>query len=112
MAEKSETAVTSPQSVTNNYEWTLTAYEQQGNLWLSWSQSAPFRAQQDKIEVYTSWPSNPDSNAKAWTWADLDNTPWDSGLRWGSDWHCARIAQSPPNDGYVYVNQLITQENE
>ena len=27
------------------------------------------------------------------------------GLRWGSDWHCARIAQSPPNGGYVYVNQ-------
>jgi hypothetical protein len=54
----------------------LSAFEKQGNLWLQWSTNAPFRAQQDKIEVYANgWPSNPDSNAKAWTWADTKNSP-------------------------------------
>lgn len=99
------------QTVTKKFEWTLSAFEKQGNLWLQWSTNAPFRAQQDKIEVYANgWPSNPDSNAKAWTWADAKNSPWDSGLRWGSDWYCARIAQSAPNGPYVYVEQIITKE--
>ena len=103
-------AASTPQSVTNSYDWTLSAYEHQGNLWLKWSTTAPFRAQQDKIQVYENgWPSNPDSNAKAWTWANLDNSPWDSGLLWGSGWYCARIAEAPANGPYVYVETIVTE---
>ncbi|MDE5421752.1 hypothetical protein L3073_05995 [Ancylomarina sp. DW003] len=93
---------------TRTFSWTLTAYENRGNLWLKWETTAPFRAQQDKIEVYEKgWPSNPDSNSKAWTWADSKKSPWDTGLRWGSNWHCARIAQSAPNGPYVFVEKFI-----
>ena len=100
------------QTDSRTFTWHLKAYEKQGNLWLEWSTNAPFRAQQDKIEVYSNgWPSNPDSNSKAWTWADKDKSPWDTGLRWGSGWYCARIAQAPKNGPYVFVEQIITQED-
>lgn len=109
--EKSVTATSAKtQSATKTYSWTLTAFQKQGNLWLEWKTDAPFRAQQDKIEVYAGkWPSNPDSNSKSWTWADMGNSPWDSGLDWGSDWYCARIAQAPKNGPYVYVEKIITE---
>lgn len=101
---------TSHQTVTKTFNWTITTFERRGKLWIEWSTDAPFRAQKDKIEVYEKgWPSNPDSNAKAWTWADTKNSPWNSGLDYGADWYCARIAQSAPDGPYVYVEQIITQ---
>jgi hypothetical protein len=95
---------------TSTYNWNLTAYEQHGNLYLSWNTSAPFRAQQGQICVYssTSWPSNPQDNRAAWTWDNLPNTPWDTGQKWGNDWYCAYIAQASPNGPYEYNVQLIT----
>lgn len=95
---------------TATYTWTLTAFQRQGDLWLQWSTDAPFRAQQGQIAVYqgTTWPPNPQDDTKATTWDDSNNSPWNTGLRWGSDWYCAYIAQSPPNGSYVYNIQLIT----
>jgi hypothetical protein len=95
---------------TSTYTWTLTAFQQHGNLWLKWSTDAPFRAQQGQISVYkgTGWPSNPQDNRKTWTWDNYDNSPWDTTLPWGSDWYCAWIAQASPNESYVYVVQLVT----
>ncbi|QHI38326.1 hypothetical protein IMCC3317_37170 [Kordia antarctica] len=101
---------TQHQTATKSYEWKLTTFERQGNLFVEWSTNAPFRAQKDKIEVYEKgWPSNPDSNSKAWTWADAKNSPWNTGLTYGADWYCARIAQSAPDGPYVYVEQIITK---
>lgn len=94
---------------TKSYEWTLTAKQQHGNLWLEWSTTAPFRAQQGQIVVYqgTTWPSNPTDDVKAWTWDDTKF--WDTGLPWGTDWPCAYIAQVPPNGPrYAYNVKLIT----
>jgi hypothetical protein len=95
---------------TSTYTWTLTAFQQHGNLWLKWSTTAPFRAQQGQISVYNgiNWPSNPQDNRKAWTWDDYGNSPWDTNLPWGADWYCAWIAQASPNGPYVYVVQLVT----
>src|SRR2546429_525173 len=92
------------------YNWTLTAYQERGNLYLQWSTTAPFRAQQGQISVYkgSSWPSNPQDDREAWTWDDFKNTPWNTGLRWGSDWYCAYIAEASPNGPYVYNVRLIT----
>jgi len=94
-----------------SFTWTLTAYQQQGRLWLKWSTTAPFRAQQGQISVYksTSFPSKPQDNRQAWKWDDFGNTPWDTGLTWGSDWYCAYIAEKSPNGPYTYVTQLVTQ---
>ena len=92
------------------YTWSLTAFQRQGNLWIDFSSTAQFRAQQGQISVYngTGFPSNPQDNRRIWSWDNPGVSPWDTGLSWGSDWYCAWIAQSPPNEGYVYVVQLIT----
>ncbi|HEX5727604.1 MAG TPA: hypothetical protein VFX98_19180 [Longimicrobiaceae bacterium] len=94
-----------------SFTWNLTAFQRQGNLWLQWSTDAPFRAQQGQIHIYsgTSFPSNPQDDTKAWTWDNYNNSPWDSGQRWGSDWYCAYIAEKSPNGPYAYVIQLVTQ---
>jgi len=95
------------------YVWTLTAYQQQGNLWLRWSTQAPFRAQQGQISLYkgTSFPSNPQDDRKKWSW-DNENgggTGWNTGETWGSGWYAAWIAQASPNGPYKYVVQVVTK---
>lgn len=94
----------------SSYSWTLTAYQKQGNLWIKWTTTAPFRAQQGQISVYSnaSFPSNPQDNRKAWSWDDQNNHDWNTNLPWGSDWYCAWIAEKPSNGPYTYVTQLIT----
>lgn len=103
--------MTNKQTVQASYEWTLIAYESEGNLWLEWSTDAPFRAQQDQIHVYSGgWPKGDLSiPGAAWIWADQKNSPWNTGLIAGSDWYCARIAESAPNGPRVYVNKLVTK---
>ena len=95
---------------TETFTWDLTASQQQGTLRLKWGTDAPFRAQQGPISVYagTGFPDNPQDNRKAWTWDDSGNTPWNTGLPWGSDWYCAYIAQEPPNGPYTYIVRLVT----
>jgi len=95
---------------TGSFSWELTAYQKQGHLFLSWSTTAPFRAQQGQISVYnnSNWPSNPQDDRKAWSWDNENNHDWDTGLPWGSDWYCAWIAEKSPNGPYTYVTQLIT----
>ncbi len=94
----------------STYSWTLNAFQQHGTLWLQWGTGAPFRAQQGQITVYngTFFPSNPQSDVKSWNWDNYTNSPWNTGLPWGSDWYCAYIAQASPNGPYVYNVQLIT----
>lgn len=93
-----------------NFTWTLEAFEQQGNLWLKWSQTAPFRAQQGQIHVYSGdhFPSDPTKETKAWSWDNEHKPSWDTGLKWGTGWHCAYIAEASPNGPYKYFIQLIT----
>lgn len=92
------------------FQWTLEPYEAQGNLWLRWSTNAPFRAQQGQITVYNSdyFPANPQDNVRMWTWDDSNNSPWNTGLPWGTNWYCAYMAQKPENGPYAYVVQAIT----
>lgn len=103
---------TNEQMQSGTYKWSLSAFQRQGNLWLAWNTDAPFRAQQGQIHVYKgqSFPQNPTDNSAAWNW-DTSNSPWDTGLRYGSDWYCAYIAQSPPNGPYVYMIQLTTKDS-
>jgi hypothetical protein len=102
--------ITNKRAVSNEYTWTLSSFEKQGKLWLEWSTDAPFRAQQDQIHVYADgFPDKLDIPEKAWTWADQQHSPWNTGLTAGSDWYCARIAQAAPNGPYVIVNKLITE---
>ena len=92
-----------------NFTWNLEAFEQKGNLWLKWSQTAPFRAQQGQIHVYKNgFPSDPTKDTAAWSWDNEHQPSWDTGLRWGTDWHCAYIAEASPNGPYRYFIQLIT----
>ncbi|MFA8434298.1 MAG: hypothetical protein ACEPOZ_07255 [Marinifilaceae bacterium] len=92
------------------FQWNLEAYEKQGNLWLRWNTDAPFRAQQGQIHVYSTdyFPSEPTDKTERWSWDNENNYDWDTGLRWGTDWHCAYIAQRSPNGPYAYLIQLIT----
>lgn len=94
------------------YTWFLTAYQQQGNLWLKWTSDAPFRAQQGQISVYagSSFPSNPQDDRKNWSWDDDTSRSggWNTGLPWGSGWYLAWIAQAPPNGPYKYLLQIVT----
>ncbi|WP_430410093.1 hypothetical protein [Kordia sp.] len=107
-----EEKISRRQAAKKTYSWELVTFEKQGKLWLEWRTDAPFRAQKDKIEVYKGkWPHNPDSEATAWTWAE-SNSPvggWNSGIEFGSDWYCARIAQKAPDGPYVYMEQIITK---
>jgi hypothetical protein len=94
------------------YTWTLTAYQQQGKLWLKWNTNAPFRAQQGQISVYkgSSFPSNPQDGRKTWSW-DNENgggSGWNTGEVWGSGWYVAWIAEASPNGPYKYVVQAVT----
>ena len=110
--EKNITDVASAaQTVPASYTWYLNAYQLHGNLWLSWSTTAPFRAQQGQIMVYStpSFPSNPQDNVKAWQWDNVNSGGWDTGQPWGSDWYCAWNAQKSPNGPYAYAVQLITK---
>ncbi len=104
--------VTQQQTDKKSYEWTLTTFEKQGNLWLEWSTNAPFRAQQDRIVVFADgFPADAGGSSKAWTWAN-SNSPsggWDSGLTYGADWYCARIAEAAPNGPYQYVEKITTK---
>ncbi|MEM6719760.1 MAG: hypothetical protein AAF611_10615 [Bacteroidota bacterium] len=101
---------TSEQTAKKSYEWSMETYERQGNLFIEWSTNAPFRAQQDRIVVFENgFPRNAGDSSRAWTWADSKNSPWNSGLTYGANWYCARIAQAEPNGPYVYVEQIITK---
>lgn len=99
--------------MTNQYEWTLEAYENQGKLWLRWSTNAPFRAQQGQIHVYSgnTFPSDPQDDPEKWLWDTDSKNPWNTGLTWGTGWHCAWIAEEPSNGPYTYVTRLITDSS-
>ena len=111
--EHASATSTNPQPVSASFQWTLTAYEEQGNLWLKWSTTAPFGAQQGQISVYnsSSFPSDPQKDRKAWSWDNEHGggSGWDTGLRYGSDWHCAWIAEKSPNGPYAYALKLVTK---
>jgi hypothetical protein len=98
---------------TETYQWTLTAYEDQGSLWLSWQTNAPFRAAQGQIAVYSgqSFPSNPQNDVKVKVWDTATPNPWDTKQTWGKNWHCAWIAETGALGGpYVYVVRLVTKD--
>ncbi|QIG99208.2 MULTISPECIES: hypothetical protein [unclassified Bradyrhizobium] len=99
------------QTQSATHTWYLNAYQLHGNLWLSWQTTAPFRAQQGQIMVYSSqfFPSNPQDNVKTWQWDNISSNGWDTGLPWGSGWYCAWNAQRSPNGPYTYVVQLVTK---
>jgi hypothetical protein len=103
---------TAHQTDSKTYTWKLTTFEKQGNLFLEWSTDAPFRAQQDRIVVFENgFPRDAGASSRAWTWAN-SNSPkggWNSGLNYGDDWYCARIAQAAPNGPYVYMEQIVTK---
>ncbi|XUM22428.1 hypothetical protein ACRAVF_02250 [Bradyrhizobium oligotrophicum S58] len=111
--EQTSTTSTNPQTASATFQWSLTSYEEQGNLWLKWSTNAPFRAQQGQISVYSgsSFPSDPKKDRKAWSWDNEHGggSGWDTGLRYGSDWYCAWIAEKSPNGPYAYAVTLVTK---
>lgn len=114
------------QTVRRTYTWLLTAFQQQGQLWLGWSTDSPFRAQQGQISVYESpslfspspplfppdpthprFPADPLRYRRAWK-SDTDPNPWNTGLPYRSGWNCAWIAQKGLSGPYVYAVNLVT----
>lgn len=96
-----------------SYSWKLYAFESQGKLWLKWGTDSPFRAQQGQIHVYkgNSFPQKPTDDTTKWSWDNENNgttTGWNTGLNWGTGWHCAYIAEASPNGPYVYFIQIVT----
>jgi len=92
-----------------SYDWKLVASEKQGNLWLTWSTNAPFQAKNGEIRVYKgdSFPTKPGDDNKKNTSDKNHDGNWDTGLKWGTGWHCAWTADNP--DGKkVYIVQVIT----
>jgi hypothetical protein len=92
------------------FEWSLQAFERQGRLWLKWYSNSPFRDQEGQLFVYNGqgFPSAPaNRDLAAWRW-DSPDGEWDTGLIWGTGWHCARGAQSPYNSQYVSFCRVIT----
>lgn len=114
VTEKTASAIANEQQASQSYTWTLITSQEMGNLWLKWHTTAPFRAQQGKIAVYknASFPSDPKADHKATSW-DNENgggSGWNTGLNYGSDWHCAWIAEKSPNGpAYSYVVKIITK---
>lgn len=94
-------------SVTNQatYTWTLTLYEQNGNLFVAWTGDETFRLMNDRVEVYKDgFPDQP--GEAAWSsWMDPHHvSPLDTGLRSGSDWYGAIVAQGEFGTGpFRYV---------
>ncbi|GLH82336.1 hypothetical protein SSBR45G_72450 [Bradyrhizobium sp. SSBR45G] len=112
VVEQASATSTNPQTASKSFPWTLTSYEEQGNLWLKWTTGAPFRAQQGQIAVYNNgFPADPQKDRKAWSWDNEHGggSGWDTGLRYGSDWSCAWIAEKSPNGPYTYVVTLVTK---
>lgn len=111
--EKVAAAATNTQSVPASFTWTLTAYQDQGTLWLKWNTTAPFRAQQGQIVVYKDkvFPTDPQKDRKEWSWDNEHGagSGWNTGLPYGSDWYCAWIAEKSPNGPYAYAIKLITK---
>ena len=95
------------------FNWSLEAYEEHGNLHLKWNTTAPFRAQQGWVCVYSKeeFPVNPNDNKKKWSWDNENKPAWDTGLPWGTGWYCAYIAEASPNGPYVYFMKLITTKD-
>jgi hypothetical protein len=56
----------------------------------------------------TSFPSGPTDNVQTWTWDNDNQSGWDTGLTWGTNWYCSYIAEASPNGPYVYMIKLIT----
>ena len=94
------------------FTWELEAYQHQGNLCLKWKTNSPFRAQQGQIRVYKgdTFPANPEHDTEKWSWDNENKQNWNTGLRWGTGWHCAYIAQSSPNGPYVRFISLVTSK--
>jgi len=85
------------------FEWTLKLYENQGNCFITWDTSAPFRAQQGKVVLYAGgFPKDPNDNVVTWAWDDADKKPFNTGKTWGTGWCAAYIAQASPNGPWVY----------
>jgi hypothetical protein len=113
VTEKTTSAISNEQHVTEQYAWKLTTYQELGNLWIKWHTTAPFRAQQGQISVYktANFPSDPQADRKEWSWDNEHGagSGWNTGLNYGSDWHVAWIAQKSPNGPYAYLVKLITK---
>jgi len=93
----------------SSFTWTLTAFQRQGTLWLSWSTNSPFRAQQGQIRVYNGgFPTDPTADTKVTIWDDNTSNPYNTNLTWGSDWCCAWIAERSSNGPYTYFLKLVT----
>jgi hypothetical protein len=112
MTMQSADLAATQQEVKGSWEWTFTAFNDRGYLCFRWGSNAPFRDQQGQIRVYEGgFPANPNDRVRAWQWDD-QTQPWNSGLPWGPNWHCARVASvgNPNDNNYRYFLQIITKE--
>ncbi|RUL70476.1 hypothetical protein EKH80_20590 [Dyella choica] len=91
-----------PVNISATYSWNLLLYEYQGMCYIAYTTTAPFRAQQGQLMLYSgSPPANP-QDCIAWTW-DSNPSPFNTGKPWGSGYSAGWIAQQSPNGPYTYV---------
>lgn len=102
-----------------NYEWTLEAKQNQGNLQLRWSTTDCIRAMNGRVVIYNGdkFPQNPGKDIKAWQWTDNPDLHgvWQTDFTWGSNWYCAIIGnpnKACSNASELYIVKLITVDNE
>lgn len=113
-----ESLETNIQTAKKSYEWTLTASNVRGTLHLSWSDSTPFIAQGDLIVVYDGgFPKDdPLDGVKVSIQALPGEKTWDTGLPYGPNWHCARIADKlnlpviPKLEPKAFIVKLVTED--
>ncbi|WP_266169021.1 hypothetical protein [Dyella subtropica] len=91
-----------PVAGSSNYSWNVDLYEYQGNCYISYATSAPFRAQQGQLQLYSGAPPANPQQGIAYTW-DSNASPFNTGKPWGSGYSAGWIAQQSPNGPYTYV---------
>jgi hypothetical protein len=105
---KNEAALdVAPVSGSGTYTWTINLYEYQGKCYIAWKTTAPFRAQQGKVALYSGPPPSDPTRYVTFQWDDQPS-PYNTGQPWGAGWSAAWIGQQGTSAGYAYTYVCTT----
>jgi hypothetical protein len=100
--QKAVEVAAKPVTGSGTFTWKLELYERLGTCHIKWSATAPFRAQQGRLNLYQeSFPANPNDKVVASVWDDSRDNPFDTKQHWGAGWCAAYVAEL--NGKAVYV---------
>ena len=102
----------SSHEATESFSWHIIAYEENGNLVISFDTTAPFEAgappaSLGHIKVYSGeFPANPAEQADHY-YNDTSPSPWKTGLPWRKGWHIAWLGGSADQQWH-YIVKIVT----